>query len=416
MTPTPASPSDLVALVAAVPGVAAAPLDPAPLPPDDAFALLLGQAAAALGAVDDAIPAPLHGEDDAGAEPAPAAPDTGADALLLLAGLAQQPALVRVGAPVPSAPAEVDALAHGATAEGPPRGPAAPAAAGERVRTVALPLPADAAPPVEALSTPARPLPAVATMPAARASTSDAPRPALRAPPEAAGIAPAPAPEDAAVPALAPARPLPERFAGPAAWPAAAPSGAASPAPGPDRSGDAPALREAAPALPGVANHHAAPAAPHLQPVATASPAAPATVAVETPAFARGWHEEAAARLATVVLRGHERAEMRLSPADLGPVDVRIDVRNGETAIAIVAAHPATRDALEQALPALREALAQHGLALGEATVRDGRPDAQPERGAFAGGRSPAAGDARTAAPSPPPLAQGAPRLVDTFA
>jgi len=87
------------------------------------------------------------------------------------------------------------------------------------------------------------------------------------------------------------------------------------------------------------------------------------------------FHEEAAAGLATLVTRGVERAELRVTPPDLGPVEVRIDVSNGEATLAIVASQPATRDALEQALPLLRDLLAAQGLTLGESSVRDERAD-----------------------------------------
>ena len=67
----------------------------------------------------------------------------------------------------------------------------------------------------------------------------------------------------------------------------------------------------------------------------------------------------------------------RVTPPELGPVEVRIDLSNGEASFAIVATQPATRDALEQALPLLRDLLAAQGLTLGQASVHDGRPESQ---------------------------------------
>ncbi len=110
---------------------------------------------------------------------------------------------------------------------------------------------------------------------------------------------------------------------------------------------------------------------------APSAPAAPATGAIDTPVGAPGFGDELAAKLAHVVIR-HDRVELRLSPAELGPVDIRIDMRNESASLTIVAVQPATREALEQALPQLRDSLAAQGIALGQAAINDGR--AQSER------------------------------------
>jgi flagellar hook-length control protein FliK len=109
-----------------------------------------------------------------------------------------------------------------------------------------------------------------------------------------------------------------------------------------------------------------------------ASTPAAAQATIATPMGEPGWHDEASQTLAQLVMHGRERAELRLNPADLGPVDVRIEVRAGEATLAIVAPHATTRDALEQALPQLKEQLAQQGIAVTDATVRDGNPDRSP--------------------------------------
>ena len=64
-------------------------------------------------------------------------------------------------------------------------------------------------------------------------------------------------------------------------------------------------------------------------------------------------------------------AEIRLTPAELGPVRVQVNVDDGTATLQFHAAHAATRDALEQALPRLRDMLAEHGLSLGQASVGD---------------------------------------------
>ena len=61
---------------------------------------------------------------------------------------------------------------------------------------------------------------------------------------------------------------------------------------------------------------------------------------------------------------------MHVVPAHLGPIQVRIDIRDSQVNVNFGAAHLATRTALEQAMPQLRATLADGGLTLGEATVQ----------------------------------------------
>src|SRR5688572_17916633 len=166
----------------------------------------------------------------------------------------------------------------------------------------------------------------------------------------------------------------------------------------------------------------AAPAAaveplPSLAPahiVALPSPAPAVSVAIETPVHETAWRIDVANRIAGLVTRGVEHAELRVTPPELGPVELRIDLRGVEATLAIVATQATTRDALEQALPLLRDMLAQHGLALGEATVQDGREQGR------ANGDSPTARGPDMQDSDAPPLVEARPaevrRLIDIFA
>ena len=120
---------------------------------------------------------------------------------------------------------------------------------------------------------------------------------------------------------------------------------------------------------------HEAPVAPLAaigQAVAPAATVAPMHVdAIAAPAFTPGWQDEAVGKLAHIVLSRHERAELKLNPAELGPVNIRVEMQADHATIMIVAASPDTRSALEQSLPQLRDLLASQGITLGEASVRD---------------------------------------------
>lgn len=70
------------------------------------------------------------------------------------------------------------------------------------------------------------------------------------------------------------------------------------------------------------------------------------------------------AHVVTLVRNGIEQAEVRLNPAELGPVAVHIRVEGSQAQVEFSAAHAATRQALQDAVPALAGALRESGLTL----------------------------------------------------
>jgi flagellar hook-length control protein FliK len=90
---------------------------------------------------------------------------------------------------------------------------------------------------------------------------------------------------------------------------------------------------------------------------------------VSTPLHAPQWSHEFAARVNWLVERGDQMATIRLTPEQLGPVEVRLAIREGEASIWFGAAQAETRAAIEQALPRLRELLAESGLSLADSGV-----------------------------------------------
>ncbi len=106
------------------------------------------------------------------------------------------------------------------------------------------------------------------------------------------------------------------------------------------------------------------------------APYGPLTSTIGTPQ----WSQEFVARISWLVDRRDQYASIRLSPEQLGPVEVRLAIREGEASIWFGAAQPETRAAIEQALPRLREMLAGMGLALADAGVFHHAPS-DPQRG-----------------------------------
>ncbi|PKO69761.1 MAG: hypothetical protein CVU20_11300 [Betaproteobacteria bacterium HGW-Betaproteobacteria-14] len=158
------------------------------------------------------------------------------------------------------------------------------------------------------------------------------------------------------------------------------------------------------------------PSAASLAQTAQAGTAAPALAHVSTPVGGRGWDAEIGQKIVLMVNRQDSRAELTLTPPQLGKVEVTISMNGDQTSATFVSASPAAREALEQALPRLREILADAGITLGQASVneesaqrgRDGSPSAD-----HGGGR---VSDAAREADSPSQWLRSGNGLIDTFA
>lgn len=90
---------------------------------------------------------------------------------------------------------------------------------------------------------------------------------------------------------------------------------------------------------------------------------------LHNPVGTAAWADELGTRLTILAERGQHSASLRLSPEHLGPLEVRISVRDDQASVWFGAAHSDTRAAIEQALPRLRELFASQGLSLADAGV-----------------------------------------------
>ncbi|MDE2156498.1 MAG: flagellar hook-length control protein FliK [Xanthomonadaceae bacterium] len=86
---------------------------------------------------------------------------------------------------------------------------------------------------------------------------------------------------------------------------------------------------------------------------------------VGSPAFA----QELGQHVAWLGGQDVAQARIRLHPAELGQLDVKINVTHGRVDVVFSAQHPAAVNAVQQSLPQLGHMLAQHGLALDHAEV-----------------------------------------------
>jgi len=90
---------------------------------------------------------------------------------------------------------------------------------------------------------------------------------------------------------------------------------------------------------------------------------------IPVPVQSHDWSQAFSEKVAYLVKQDIQGAEIRLNPAHLGPVEVRIAINQDQAHVTLSASQGATREALEAALPKLREMLSDAGLTLASATV-----------------------------------------------
>ena len=102
--------------------------------------------------------------------------------------------------------------------------------------------------------------------------------------------------------------------------------------------------------------------------------AKPAPLPINQPAL---FAERLNQHISVMLGDGVQSAQIAVSPADLGPVEVRVTMVGDEAKIQLVASHATTREALHDALPRLRASFADAGLSLAQAGVFAQMPERQ---------------------------------------
>ncbi len=113
---------------------------------------------------------------------------------------------------------------------------------------------------------------------------------------------------------------------------------------------------------------------------------------VATPITHPHFRSEFAERVVFFAASRVQNAEIAVTPPELGPINVSIEMRGAEATLSFAAASPTARNAIEDALPRLREMFASHGLQLAEAHV-GAEPRRDFGRHARSGGKAPRSGD-----------------------
>lgn len=107
---------------------------------------------------------------------------------------------------------------------------------------------------------------------------------------------------------------------------------------------------------------------------------APARLQLHNTVGSHQWATELGNKLTLLAARDTQSATLYMTPADLGPVQVRIDMNQDQASVWFTAEHADTRTALEQALPRLRELFTAQGMSLTDAGVFGNRSHAQQQQ------------------------------------
>lgn len=109
-----------------------------------------------------------------------------------------------------------------------------------------------------------------------------------------------------------------------------------------------------------------------------------AQLQVATPLGQQGWAEDVGSKLIWMSNRGESKAELVITPPNLGKIEVSINLNGDQATAQFLASTREAKEALEQAMPRLRELMAQSGVSLGQASVntsgdqRNGQDSAAP--------------------------------------
>lgn len=95
----------------------------------------------------------------------------------------------------------------------------------------------------------------------------------------------------------------------------------------------------------------------------------PPVLSIESKVGTPGWTRDIRENISLLVQSHTSVAQLKLTPAEMGPIEIRIDFSEKQASVSILVQQADTRNALDSALPRLREMLAESGVNLGGASV-----------------------------------------------
>lgn len=90
---------------------------------------------------------------------------------------------------------------------------------------------------------------------------------------------------------------------------------------------------------------------------------------IQAPLGSQRFAEETAQQLQFAIGKQAQFAELKITPADMGPISIKIDMQGNQANLQFIVTQADTKQAIEDALPKLRELFAQAGLQLNGSDV-----------------------------------------------
>ena len=101
---------------------------------------------------------------------------------------------------------------------------------------------------------------------------------------------------------------------------------------------------------------------------------------LELPLGSSQWGSQVLQRVAWLTGQGIAAAEIHLNPAELGPMQVRVDQRQDSATVVFTSHNSSTREAIEASLPRLRELFSEQGMELIDVDINSGEQEANAQQ------------------------------------
>lgn len=98
----------------------------------------------------------------------------------------------------------------------------------------------------------------------------------------------------------------------------------------------------------------------------------------------QNWGKAIAQRVLLAVHSNFQQAEIQITPANLGPIELQIKMSLEGASVHFVSPYPQVRDALNDAMPKLQELFEEQGMHLSDSQVHDQTPESKSEKHAAA--------------------------------
>lgn len=94
-----------------------------------------------------------------------------------------------------------------------------------------------------------------------------------------------------------------------------------------------------------------------------------ASLSVQTPVRDQNWASDFSQKIVWLASNDKQSAQITLNPAQMGPIEISLNVDKGNATASFVSVNADVREAIESALPRLREMFASAGIELGQTNV-----------------------------------------------